>query len=72
MTLRDNLNLNLILSFKLTGDSDLRICGATRIKVDGYGGLTLYDAGSGLPQRIDLANLQSFSIQSPACAGKAA
>lgn len=65
-------NLNLVLSFKLAGESDPRFCGATRIKVDGYGGLTLYDAGSGLTQRIDLANLQSLSIQSPSCAGKVA
>ena len=65
-------NLNLVLSFKLAGESDCRVRGAARIKVDGHGALTVYDAGSGLAERIDLAELQSLSIRSLGCTGKAA
>lgn len=67
-----NENLNLILNFKLAGENRSRVCGATRIKVDGHGGLTVYDAGSGRSEKIDLSQLQSFSIQPLASAVKAA
>lgn len=65
-------DLNLVLSFKLKGDRDCRICGATRIKIDGQGGLMLYHGSNGNPERIDLAELQSLSIRSLVCAGRAA
>jgi hypothetical protein len=61
-------NLKRILSFKLTGDNGSRVCGATRIKVDGRGGLTVYDAANGMSEKIDLSQVQSFSIHSLACA----
>ena len=64
-------NVNLVLSFKLAGENDCRVRGASRIKIDGRGGLTVYGAER-LPERIELAELQSFSIHSLACAGKAA
>jgi hypothetical protein len=56
-------NLNLLLKFKLAGESRLHVRGATRIKIDGRGGLTLYDLGSGVAETIDLSQLRSFSIQ---------
>jgi len=65
-------NLNLILSFKLVGDRNSHVCGAARIKVDGRGALTIYDAGSGYVEKIALADLQSLSIQSLGCASQAA
>jgi len=65
-------DVNLFLSFKLAGQSKSSVRGAARIKIDGRGGLTVYSAESGLAERIDLAELQSFSIYSLGCAGKAA
>ena len=65
-------NLNLLLNLRMAGGSDCCIRGAARIKVDGHGALTVYDAGSGLAERIDLAELQSLSIRSLGCTGKAA
>jgi len=65
-------NPNLILSFKLAGDNRSRVCAASRIKVDGRGSLTVYDAASGLSEKIDLSQLQSFSIHSLASALAAA
>ena len=64
--------VNLVLSFKLAGDRDCRVCGAARITVDGRGGLTLHHARNGRTERIDLAELQSLSIRSLVCAGRAA
>jgi hypothetical protein len=63
-------NPKLILRFKLAGENDPHVCSATRIAVDGHGGLTLYDGST--PQRIDLTELQSLSICSLGCAGRAA
>jgi len=55
-------NLNLVLKLKLHGDTDLRVIGATRIKVDGRGRLLLYGTHH-TPANIRLAELQSFSIR---------
>lgn len=68
MTATDNVNL--VVSFKLAGDSHIH--GATRIKLDGRGGLTVYDATTGLTQDFQLAGLQSLAIHSVACARQAA
>lgn len=65
-------NVNLVLSFRLPGDATCRIRGAARIKIDGRGGITVYGAESVMPERIDLTQLQSLSIHSLSCAGKAA
>jgi hypothetical protein len=51
-------NPNLILNFKMVGDSYSRVRGAARIKVDGCSSLTVYDAGNGLTERIDLTKLE--------------
>jgi len=56
-------NLNLLLNLRMAGGSDCCIRGAARIKVDGRGGLTVYDADSTTAEKIDLADLQSLSIQ---------
>jgi hypothetical protein len=65
-------NLNLVLKFKLAGDGNCHIRGAARIKVDGQGGLTVYDAGGEPAEKIDLTKLQSMSIQGVSGARKAA
>jgi len=56
-------NTNLVLRFKLVGDSDSRVRAAARIMVDQHGSLTIYDAGSGLTEKLPLADLQSISIR---------
>jgi hypothetical protein len=54
-------NGNLVLELKLRGDSDIRVIGATRIRVDGRGRLLLYDQRDA-PANIWLGELQSFAI----------
>lgn len=65
-------NVNLFVTFKLAGETQSHLSGAARIEVDGRGCLTVYDAGSGLGHTVRLADLQSLSIQSMGCAGRAA
>jgi len=57
-------DLNLVLRFRLAGENQLQIKGASRIKVDGRGGLMFYDVKSGKAERIEVGQLQSFSLQS--------
>ena len=57
-------NLNLVLKFRLSGDSELHVKGVERIKVDGRGGLTFHDAETGAPETIKLQELRSFCLQS--------
>ena len=59
--------LNLVVKFSLSSDRRLHVKAATRIKVDGRGGLMLYDAEDGSLETIDLQELQAFSIQPIAC-----
>ena len=56
-------DLNLVLKFRVSGEQALRVKGAARIKVDGRGGLMVYDAQNGAAETIDLQSLQAFSIQ---------
>ena len=56
-------NLNLIVKFMLAGDGRLQVKGATRIKVDGRGGLLLYDAQGEGVETIELGALQSLRLQ---------
>ena len=56
--------LNLVLKFRLAGDDHFQIKGAARMKVDGRGGLTFYDVQSGSTERIELRQLQSFTLHS--------
>ncbi|HXP87629.1 MAG TPA: hypothetical protein VN841_23050 [Bryobacteraceae bacterium] len=55
-------NPNLLLKFKLAGDSRIRIQSAARIKVTGSGDLILYDS-TGDAEAFDLSRLEVFSIQ---------
>jgi hypothetical protein len=55
-------DLNLVLKFHLAGEVQLQIRGASRIKLDGRGGLTYYDVQSHKTERIEFDRLQSFSL----------
>jgi hypothetical protein len=55
--------LNLVLKFKLAGDSELHVKGARRIKVDGHGGLVFQNAETGSVETINLQELRSFCIR---------
>ncbi len=61
--------LNLVLKFRLTGHDQYQVKGAARMKVDGRGSLSFYDAQSGNMEKIDLRQLQSFTLR---CLAKAA
>jgi hypothetical protein len=50
-------NLNLVVKFMLAADGLLQVKGASRIKVDGRGGLLLYDAQGGSVETIQLGEL---------------
>ena len=65
-------NVNLIVSFQLAGENGYHFCGATRIKVDGHGRLTVYGAENSPAESFQIADVQSFAIQPLSCAGKAA
>ena len=56
-------DLNLLLTFKMVGATDVHTKGAVRIKIDGCGGLTVYGAQNGVAESISLGQLQSLSIQ---------
>ncbi len=56
-------DLNLVLMFRLSGDGQMRVKGASRIKLDGRGGLMVYDSENGAAETYDLENMQSVSIQ---------
>ena len=56
-------NLNLIVKFMLAGDGQVHVKGATRIKVDGRGGLLLYDTQGGAVETIELGALKSIRLQ---------
>jgi hypothetical protein len=53
----------LLVTFKVNGDSRVHVKGASRIKVDGRGGLTLYDAQGGAPELVSLGCLQALTIR---------
>jgi hypothetical protein len=55
-------NLNLVLRYKLAGDSRFHVRGAGRIKVDGRGDLVLYDPQGAPAEAIEVGQLQSLSI----------
>jgi hypothetical protein len=54
--------LNLVLKFHLSGELQFQIRGASRIKLDGRGGLTYYDVQSHKTETIEFDRLQSFSL----------
>jgi hypothetical protein len=56
-------NLNLVVKFMLAGEGQLHVKGATRIKVDGCGGLLLYNAQGEDVETIELGALKLFRLQ---------
>jgi hypothetical protein len=54
---------NLVLTFTLAGDSRVHVRGAARIKVDGRGGLTIFETEKG-NESVSLGSVQSLKIQS--------
>ena len=56
---------NLLLTFTMPGASEPEVRGATRISVDGCGGILLYNAATGMPERISVDQLKSFQIDCP-------
>ena len=56
-------NPNLVVEFMLAGDGRLHVKGAARIKVDGRGGLLLYDAQGGTVETIEMGALKTFHLQ---------
>jgi hypothetical protein len=64
--------LNLLLKFKFAGESGSHMRGAARIRIDGQGGLTVYDAAAGAPERISLEQVEAIAIWPIAAGRKAA
>jgi hypothetical protein len=58
-------NRKLTLELKLRGDTETRVVGADRIRVDGRGRLLLYSTSGGAPENFWLREVQSFSIRRP-------
>ncbi len=56
-------HLNLVMKFRLANHDQCQVKGATRIKLDGRGGLTLYDVQSGHHEKIEIRQLRSFSLR---------
>ena len=56
-------NSKLVVKFMLAGDGRLHVKGAARIKVDGHGGLVIYDPQGGPVEAIELDALESFGLQ---------
>jgi hypothetical protein len=54
--------LNLLLKFKLISERRFQVRGAARIKMDCDGLLTVYDAETGVPENIALAEVETISI----------
>ena len=55
-------DLKLLLTFKLVGDAAVQARAAARIRVDGMGGLLVYDVKTGQAERIPLERMNSLSI----------
>jgi hypothetical protein len=55
--------VNLLLKYRLRGESDLRVKGAARISVDRTGALTLTDPRTGFLETFPLTAIEVLSIQ---------
>ena len=65
-----NMNKSdLVVEFTVAGDGRLHVRRAARIKVDGRGGLLLYDSHGGAMQSIELGTVQSLHLQQVRYAG---
>jgi hypothetical protein len=56
--------VNLLLRYKIGGESGPRFKGAARIRLDGAGCLTVTDARTGSLETIPLKTIELLSIQS--------
>lgn len=57
-------HVNLLVTFKLSGDAQFQVKSAASVKVDGRGGLILYAPDGGVEDTIEVGKLQSFQIHS--------
>jgi len=55
-------DLKILLKFRLAGERRNQVRGASRITIDGRGGLLLYDPQRPGSERIELGRLQSLSL----------
>jgi len=55
---------NLVLRYKIDGDSRVHTRGAVRIRVDGCGSLVVYSAEGGKAEAVNLNSLQLLTIHS--------
>ena len=53
-----------IVTFRFRGKSEYRKCRASSMKIDGKGSLVLYDEGRTIIEKLTLADLSDFSIES--------
>jgi len=54
---------NLILKFKRYGEQEAHVVGATRIRIDGRGGVILYSPNSRIPEWISLSGVETVAVQ---------
>jgi hypothetical protein len=55
-------DLRMVIKFKLAGDSQHRVKGAVRMKVDGRGSLLLYGGQGEVIESLQVRDLEAFSI----------
>lgn len=56
--------LPLLVRFQLSGDTEFRVEPVARLKVDGCGGVVLYDREDRAIKALPIAKLERFSIHS--------
>lgn len=54
--------VNLVIKFQLGNDPETHVVGASRIGLDGCGGLVIYHSQNEAPETVRVEDLQSFSI----------
>jgi hypothetical protein len=57
-------HVNLLVTFRVSGDAQFQVKGAASVKVDGRGGLILYGPDGDVEETIEVGRLQSFQIHS--------
>ena len=53
----------LVLKFQKADESELQVRGAARIRMDGRGNLTIYDADSGAAETVQMSQIHQLSIE---------
>ena len=56
-------NLNLLLTFTADGEAKPHVKRAARVSLDGSGGLLVYDAATGVAERISLSEMRTLRIE---------